>query len=498
MSDSGNAHILLTPEQTRAADAWSIENGMSGLSLMEYAGKAVAGITAEYLGSPSEASGDVIVLCGPGNNGGDGYVAARYLSGWGYPVSLMTSCHTDALKGDAREMAGRWSGRQDPINTAKFKKASVIIDALFGTGLSRAIEGELAEVVAAVNKSPAITIAVDIPSGLCARTGQPLGPCVQADATITFFKKKVGQTVAPGRFLCGGQDHIHIADIGIPESSISALHVDTFENIPSLWGVAFPYAGPATHKYHRGHLLVLGGKEPTLGASRLAALAGLRVGAGLITLAAPAETYAVQATALTDVMVRRFEGPVGFMGIASDARIATVLMGPGAGVGEKTADLVLEVAGSGKNLVLDADALTSLMGKLHGLHSANDGADIILTPHDGEFERLFPDIELDHDRIAAARQAAASSGCYIVLKGVSTIVAAPDGRAAIATNAPAWLSVGGTGDILSGAIAGLLAQGMPAFEAASAGVWLQGEAAMRAGKGLIASDLLAMLPKVLP
>ncbi len=498
MSDSGNAHILLTSEQARAADAWALEHGVSSLSLMEAAGKAVAEITAEYLGSPSEVDGDVVILCGPGNNGGDGYVAARYLGAQGYSVSLMTSCRTDALKGDAREMAGQWAGNQATINTAKFKKAGAIIDALFGTGLSRAIESELAEVIDAINKSPALKIAVDIPSGLCADTGQPLGPCVQADATVTFFKKKVGQTVAPGRFLCGGQEHIHVADIGIPEACISALSVSAFENIPSLWGVAFPHAGPATHKYHRGHLLVLGGKEPTLGASRLAALAGLRVGAGLVTLASPTESYAIQASALTDVMVRRFEGPVGFMGIASDARMNTVLMGPGAGVGEKTADLVQDVAGSGKSLVLDADALTSLVGKVNDLRGAGGDADVIMTPHDGEFGRLFPEISLVGDRVAAARQAASESGCFIVLKGVSTVIAAPDGRAAVTTNAPAWLSVGGTGDILSGAIAGLMVQGMPAFEAACAGVWLQGEAAMRAGRGLIASDLLSQLPKVLP
>lgn len=498
MSDSGNTHILLTPEQTRAADAWAINNGASGLSLMEAAGKAVAEITAEYLGSPSDVSGDIIVLCGPGNNGGDGYVTARYLNSRGYPVSLMTSCSAESLTGDAKEMAGRWAGGQTAIDTDKFHKASVIVDALFGTGLSRAIDGELVDVITAVNKSSALKVAVDMPSGLCAATGQPLGPCVKADVTVTFFKKKVGQTVAPGRFLCGGQEHIHIADIGIPDSSISALGVDSFENSPSLWGVAVPYAGPATHKYHRGHLLVLGGKEPTLGASRLAALAGLRVGAGLITLAAPSETYAIQAAALTDIMVRHFDEAAGFMDIANDTRIGTVLMGPGAGVSEQTAALVHEMARSRKNLVLDADALTSLVNRLDGLLPDAGGTDVVLTPHDGEFMRLFPDIAIDFDRVAAARQAAELSGCYVVLKGVSTVIAGPDGRAAITTNAPAWLSVGGTGDILSGAIAGFMAQGMPAFEAACAGVWVQGEAAMRAGRGLIASDLLPLLPKVLP
>lgn len=472
-----------------------MSHGTDGLTLMETAGRSVAEILTDYIGTPAECEGDILVLCGPGNNGGDGYVVARLLDDWGYGVRLVSVVPTAALHGDAAVMASRWTGPVEGLDRISFKGVSVIVDALFGTGLARPIEGDIAILIDKANRREAFRLAIDVPSGLDAGTGQVLGTCFQADATVTFFARKPGQVIAPGRFLCGGLDHVHVTDIGIPVASLDEIAPATFENEPGFWGALYPHAGPATHKYHRGHLLVLGGKEPTLGACRLASMAALRSGAGLVTLAAPSETYSIQAAALTDVMVRRFDSAFGFLGMVADTRIGVVLIGPGAGVSEKTAELVQEVAARGRDMVLDADALTSLVGRLDLL--AGEG-DVVLTPHDGEFARLFPAIDISRDRIAGARAAAAEAGAVVVLKGVSTIVAAPDGRLSIAANAPAWLSVGGTGDVLSGIIAGLLAQGMSAFEAASAGVWLQGEAAMQAGRGMIASDLVGMLPKVLP
>jgi hydroxyethylthiazole kinase-like uncharacterized protein yjeF len=494
---SGNTHILLTPEEAKQADKWAIDKGTNGLTLMEAAGRAVAETTVDYIGTPIESGGEIAVLCGPGNNGGDGFVAARYLAEWGYHVKVLLSVSAADLKGDVQIMARRWLGGIVPSEPAALDGACVIIDALFGTGLDRAVEGDAATLIEAANNKDAFRIAVDVPSGLDATSGLSLGACFSADATVTFFTKKPGHVIAPGRFLCGGMENIHVADIGIPARSLEDIKPRHFENTPAMWGRHYPFPGPETHKYHRGHLLVLGGKEPTLGACRLAAMAGLRVGSGLVTLAAPSETYPIQATALTDVMVLRFDTGFGFLGIMADTRINTVLMGPGAGVGERTAELVHDVARRSRAMVLDADALTSLVGRLDIF--AEEGAEnVILTPHEGEFSRLFPSLAKETNRIAAARSAAAASKCHVVLKGVSTIVAAPDGRLSISANAPAWLSVAGTGDVLSGTIAGLLAQGMPAFEAASAGVWLHGEAAMAAGRGLIASDLLAALPGVLP
>ncbi|RMB08851.1 NAD(P)H-hydrate dehydratase [Eilatimonas milleporae] len=490
-------HILLSPSEMAAADAYAIEHGVGGLELMERAGRGVARIASDYLGDPSSDLDDVVILTGPGNNGGDGYVAARYLATWGYPVRIMSLVDVSSLQGDAAAMARQWDGPVLPADLAVLSAAGMIIDGLFGAGLSRPLEGQAADIVQAANQSDAFRLAIDLPSGLDGATGQPTGPCFHADATVTFFLKKPGHLIAPGRFLCGGTSNIHVADIGTPASALEAIKPVAFANEPALWSGLFPHAGPFSHKYDRGHVLVLGGREPALGASRLSSLAALRSGAGLVTLAAPAETYAVQATALIDVMVRKFEAAFGFLGMLSDPRLSTVVLGPGAGVGERTAKLVEGVISKGRKAVVDADALTSLVDRLDRVRTTNKGL-IVMTPHDGEFRRLFPGLPLDRDRLAAAREAAAQTGAYLVLKGVSTIVAAPDGRASVAHNAPAWLSVGGTGDVLSGIIAGLLAQGMPAFEAASAAVWLHGQAAVKAGRGMIASDLLDILPKVLP
>lgn len=491
------SHVLLDAASSRELDKRAIAGGIAGSALMEAAGRSLADTLTDYVGTPLEAGGAIIVLCGPGNNGGDGFVAARYLEEWGYPVSLRCSHLPSELKGDAKKAAGKWRGEVEPLSTTGFKDASAIVDCLFGTGLTRPIEGEMANVVDAMNTSETFVISADLPSGLCANTGRPLGPCVEAGATVTFNFKKPGHTIVPGRYFCGGNGNIHVADIGIPADTLNGEMPTNYENVPSLWGQTFPFSGPQTHKYGRGHMLVLGGKEPTLGASRLASLAGLRVGAGLVTLAAPTETYAVQASALMDVMVRRFDSAFGFMGIVNDPRIRSVLVGPGAGRGEKTVDLVKQVGAKNKSLVLDADALASLVGRVDLIKELKS-PEVVLTPHEGEFAKLFPNISFAEDRLDAAKKAAKETNSVVVLKGVSTIVAAPDGRASVATNAPSWLSVGGTGDVLSGMICGLITQGMPAFEAASAGVWVHGEAGMSAGRGLLASDLLQVIPKVLP
>jgi len=494
---SSDEHILLTPAEASSVDEWTIDNGVSGLTLMENAGRAASEILIEYIGTPLEVGGEVLILCGPGNNGGDGYVMARHLDDWGYPVRVLSTVDKKALKGDASKMAAKWTGAVDSIKAAKLGAASVIVDCLFGTGFNKPLEGKEADVILKANQTDAFRLAIDLPSGLNGETGRVTGPSFQADATVTFFKRKPGHVVTPGRFYCGGSDHVHVVDIGIPAESLEAVELSCFSNEPSLWGHAYPFQGPATHKYDRGHLLVLGGKEPTLGASRLASMAALRTGAGLVTLAAPSETYAIQAAVMTDTMVRRFDSAFGFVGIMSDARISTVLIGPGAGVGEKTVELVQQAGRKERNMVLDADALSSLNGRVE-IISGIKNSEIVITPHEGEFARLFPDLDFTEDRIKAVRKAASMIEATVILKGVSTIVADAEGRVSIASNAPSWLAVGGTGDVLSGMIGSLLAQGMPAFEAASAAVWMHGEAGMKAGRGLIASDLLDVIPSVLP
>jgi len=490
-------HILLTPAEIRRADSLAVSGGKTSIELMEAAGRAVAEAVVDYVSTPQELDGEILVLCGPGNNGGDGFVAARYLEEWGYAVRIALFGEPSKLKGDAAKGAKKWLGPIGALTPSAIKGAAVIIDGLFGVGLNKPIEGSLAEIIEAVNREDAFRLAIDVPSGLDAATGTILGTCFSADATITFFHKKPGQLLAPGRFYCGGVDHIHVVDIGIPASILSEINPSHFSNEPALWSHVYPFQGPEAHKYDRGHLLVLGGKEPTLGASRLASLAALRVGAGLVTLAAPAESYPVQASALTDVMVRRFDSAFGFVGILADPRISTVLMGPGAGVGEKTVELVQQAGVKKCNMVLDADVLASFRGRAAQLKSIADG-EVVLTPHEGEFLKLFPALNIIENRLVSVQKAAKLTNSIVVLKGVSTLVAAPDGRTSIATNGPSWLAVGGTGDVLAGIIGGLMAQGMPAFEAASAAVWVHGEAGMKAGRGLIASDLLGIIPSVLP
>jgi len=487
--------MVLTPAQAKALDDAAEAAGLSLAQMMEAAGKAVADVVNAFAGDPRDFDGRILILVGPGNNGGDGLVAARALSDWGYHVSVMVPGGVDSLGGLARKMFGLWTGETAGFEPLLVASADIIVDALFGVGQNRPLDGDYASVVTAANKAAATRIAVDICSGLDGESGFPTGVCFQADATVTFCARKTGHLIAPGRFVSGGINSLFVADIGVPPRVVDSVAGQFFENDPVLWSGDFPVSGPHMHKYDRGHALVLGGKEPALGACRLTALAALRVGAGLVTLAASPETYAIQATALTDIMVRRFDSIFGFVGMLADERINTVVMGPGAGVGEKTAELVSEVLALRRRVVLDADSLTSLASRPQWTEVVK-GADVVMTPHDGEFRRLFQGYGLKKNRLKAALDAATYSGAIIVLKGVSTIIASPDGRAAISTNAPSNLSTAGSGDVLTGLIAGLMAQGMPSFEAACAGVWGHGEAASLAGPAMIASDMLTVLGRV--
>ena len=492
---------LLTPAECSVADDWAVKSGLSSVQLMENAGKQVATLTSQAVQAPADLAGPICVICGPGNNGGDGFVAARYLEEWGFPVRLYLSCDVADLNGDARYMADRWQGSVLPLTPQSVQGASIIIDALFGAGLSRPVEGDLVDVIEAINaEHDALKVAIDLPSGLNGATGLTQGVCVQADITVTFFARKPAHVLLPGRFLCGGADHIHVVNIGIATQALGDILPTCAENTPLAWQHCYPVQSPFVHKYSKGHALILGGKEPTLGASRLTSMAALRSGAGLVSMACPSESYSVQATALTDVMVRRFDSHFGFLGFLEDPRLSVVAIGPGAGVGEKTVELVLGVMDRHLPLVLDADGITSFAGRVHLLKDKGDlkSPNLILTPHEGEFARLFPAISFKAGRLQAARQAAKESGAIIVLKGADTLIAHPDGQVFINANAPVWLAVAGTGDVLTGMIAGLVAQGMPAFEASAAAVYFHAEAAMQAGKGMIASDLLPIIARVLP
>jgi hydroxyethylthiazole kinase-like uncharacterized protein yjeF len=477
---------LLTNDEMAQADRLAIAGGVSGISLMNRAGAAVA--RCVMLRHPPGSR--IAVVVGSGNNGGDGYVAARVLATNGYDARVLR-VDGGSLRGDAATAAGHWSGPTEAASPAQLVGAHAIIDAVFGAGLDRPVQGAARSIIEAMNAAGCPVFAVDLPSGINGTTGAVMGVAVRAIETVTFFRKKPGHLLLPGRLHCG---RVSVADIGIPDEVLAHIRPSTVSNVPQVWLDHFPRPGLDGHKYTRGHAVVLSGGIASTGAARLAARGALRAGAGLVTIASPRDALAVNAAANLAVMVRAVDEISEFSELLADPRRNAVVLGPGGGVGAKMRDRVLVAMATGAALVLDADALTSFAGELARLAAAIRGrrASVVLTPHEGEFIRLFngmPDILEAPSKLMRARAAAAATGAVVLLKGGDTVVAGPDGRAVIADNASAWLATAGAGDVLAGFCAGLLAQGMPALEAASAAVWLHGEAGSEAGPGLIADDL---------
>ena len=478
---------LLTTAEMYRADRAAVDAGVTGVRLMENAGAAVARAVMAHV--PSGAR--VTVLCGPGNNGGDGFVAARHLRTAGYIVRLALLGETAKLKGDAARHADVWGGAVEPLDPACVADADAVVDALFGAGLTRPLEGKPTDVVAAVNARDVPVVAVDVPSGISGDTGAVAGEmAVRASATVTFFRAKPGHVLAPGRDHCG---RVTCVDIGIPARVLADIAPNQWRNDPALWARAWPWRTSASHKYRHGHALVIGGATAT-GAARLGARAALRTGAGLVTLAVPEAALAIYAAESPSLITTPIAAETDLDTVLADTRKNAVLIGPGADVGETTRDRVRRIAGDGRACVLDADALTAFAQDPDTL-AARTHAGIVITPHEGEFARLFPG--LSGDKLSRARNAAARLGGVVVLKGADTVVAAPDGRAAIADNGPPHLATAGTGDVLAGIVTGALAQGLAPFAAACAGVWLLGEAARDAGPGLISADLPERLPAAL-
>lgn len=481
---TANQRALLTPLEMKAADRQAIAGGISGVQLMEAAGQAVAhSVEARWSKRP------VTILCGPGNNGGDGFVAARLLAAAGWPVRVGLLGELDKLSGDAAHHATLWTGAVAPLAPDLLEGAELVIDAIFGAGLSRPLDGVAAQVINEVIQRQLPVCAIDVPSGLDGATGAVSGIAAPAELTVTFFRKKPGHLLLPGRALCGD---LIVADIGIPGDVLALLRPSLHENGPELWLRGYPFPALDGHKYQRGEVLVLGGETMT-GASRLSAQAALRAGAGLVTLAAPSAAWEIYAAALTCAIVRRFDGAVEFDALLADHRRNAIVIGPGAGTGIATRHCVTSALATRRAVVLDADALSSFAEQPDLLFDAIRGP-CVLTPHEGEFARLFA---AKGDKLARARTAAVTSNAVVLLKGADTVIAAPDGRTVINANAPPELATAGSGDVLSGIIAGLLAQGMDAFDAACAGAWLHGEAGRSVGLGLIASDLPDALPAIL-
>ena len=486
---------LLTNAEMAEADRLAIAGGIRGMDLMENAGAALA----EAVMGRHPGQSRVVVVAGPGNNGGDGFVAARLLAERGLDIRVLLFGDREKLKGDAAAAAARWTGPTARASPDALRPGELVIDALFGAGLERAVEGPARAMIDAMNGTRAPIVAVDLPSGVNGTSGAVMGAAVNATQTVTFFRRKTGHVLLPGRLHCGP---VHVADIGIPAGVLETIRPRTFVNCPALWATDFPIPRAEAHKYSRGHAVIVSGELHRTGAARLAARGALRAGAGLVTIASPRAALAVNAAASLAVMVQPVDGAAELSHLFADQRINAVVLGPGGGVGAPMREMVRAALAGPRGVVLDADALTSFADDPESLFSElrkRLNQPTILTPHAGEFARLFSALEeASHSipKLEAVRHASHETAAIVILKGADTIVAAPDGRATIAENAPPWLATAGSGDVLAGFTAALLAQGMPAFEAACAAVWLHGEAGNTLGPGLISEDLPEAMPAI--
>jgi hydroxyethylthiazole kinase-like uncharacterized protein yjeF len=477
-----SARPILTVAEMTAADRAAIAAGTPGFTLMQRAGALVAeAVIARWSPRP------VLVMCGPGNNGGDGFIAAQALAEAGWPVRVALHGDLGKLKGDAALAAKAWGGETDRLAGARVDEAGLIIDALFGAGLSKPLDAIAAETLRRAEVSAAPLVAVDLPSGLSGDTGKPIGYAPACALTVTFHARKVGHVLEPGRGLCG---EVVVGDIGLGETPARLT-----ENGPELWGARMPWPSATAYKTTRGRLLVISGEAWSTGAARLSARAGLRIGAGLVTMMSPPDALAVNAAHLEAVMLRPFDTDAELEAAAVDADAAVI--GPAAGVDEATVSNLFALARTGAALVIDADAITAFRDDPDELFSVLDRDDV-LTPHVGEFDRIFPGLlTRAPERVTAAREASTRAGAVVLLKGPDTVIAAPDGRCAVNMNGSPWLATAGSGDTLSGFIGGLIAQGMESFEAACAAAWIHAECAQAHGPGLISEDLPGLAPAVL-
>jgi ADP-dependent NAD(P)H-hydrate dehydratase / NAD(P)H-hydrate epimerase len=481
------------------ADRAAIASGpFDGIALMRNAGAAVVKLVLERFAG----SRGVDVLCGPGNNGGDGYVAASLLKGSGVDVRLWRSEQPKAGS-DAARAARECDIKPRQLADFQADRHSVIIDALFGAGLAKPLQGDYAGAVEKAEAADAQVVAVDLPSGISGESGRALGPSISADVTVTFFRKKPGHLLFPGKAQCG---EVIVADIGIDPSVIESAQPSCFENVPALWISGLPSPDLASHKYSRGHVGVFSGGPASTGAARLAAMAAARAGAGAVTLLSQSSSLQVNAAHLTSIILRKTDSFEAVEEFLHHRKPDALVFGPGLGTSAKVGEVARQLLAAGnaivRGIVFDADAITVFARDTTALFEAArvDGAPaIVLTPHEGEFGRLFPDIAADDalSKLDKARNAAKRAGATIVYKGPDTVIAAPDGQAAINGNGTPFLATAGSGDVLSGIVAAFLAQGMRPFEAACAAVWMHAEAARSFGPGLIAEDLPVALVSVL-
>ncbi len=482
--DARSPHALLNVAAARAIDQAAIAAGTPELELMERAGAATAAAIRErWQPVPT------LVLAGSGNNGGDGFVVARLLAEAGWPVRVACARDLKALSGSAQAMAKRWTGHVTTLEAKSLEGAALVVDALFGTGLARPLNGDFRAIVEALNARDVPVVAVDIPSGIETDSGAVLGAAVKADLTVTFFRRKPSHVLMPGGAHAG---EIVVSDLGVADAVYAKIPVSLFANGPELWRGAFPWSTAESHKYTRGHAVVLGGTEVT-GAARLAAHAAQRIGAGLTSIAADPSVVPIYAAFRADLMVKPVTGADQFRDLLSDKRLNAVLLGPGSGADERLAGAIAAALDAGVALVLDADCFRILADRSNGLVKRLNNR-VIMTPHEGEFSRVFGPAA---PRLEVALKAARETGATVLLKGPDTVVAGPDGKAVINTGAPPELATAGSGDVLAGLIVGLLANRLSPFLAGIVASWFHGRAAAHFGPGLLAGDIPDLVPRVL-
>lgn len=492
---------LLTPKEMGQADSLTIAGGASGTLLMQRAGQAVY---QEIIRLWPDA-GVIAILCGSGNNGGDGYVVAKLLKVAGHQVTCFANevpvADSDAVTAYKDYLAEQ--GEVLPLAAFEPAKFDLAVDAILGAGLSRVVSGEIANCIDRLNSSGIMVCAIDLPSGVSGLSGQVLGAAVQADYTVTFFRKKPGHLLQPGRELCG---HVSQCDIGITTDVFDKIHPALFENQPDLWSAVLPVVETNTHKFQRGHVGVFSGGMTSTGAARLSAAAAARAGAGLVTVLAPTDALPIHAAHLTSTMLVPLGDDASVVDFIENRKVKAAVLGPAFGdlvcAREITTALLAQATGL-QTLVLDADGITAFKDQPLALFSAVEQSSValVLTPHEGEFQRLFGGlVDAQADKVERARQAARLSHSVMVYKGADTVIAAPDGRAAINSNGSTLLATAGSGDVLTGIVAGLCAQGMPVFEAACAAVWIHAETANCfadfSPHGMIAEDMPELIVQV--
>jgi len=514
---------LLTAAQMRAIEQAAIASGeTTGLELMERAGAGVVEAILEEWPDMAKSPQKAVVLCGPGNNGGDGFVVARLLKTRGWAVEVFLYGEVKKLPPDANVNAERWLDEGGIIQSSAiahsdelyYARYDLFVDAVFGTGLSRGLPDSLGPWIffAHDNQSPrdqTKTVSIDIASGICADSGRAIGRAgvILPKLTVTFQKPKLGHYLGEGASYTRGR-YVKVVNIGVPANSVSGSGITTLASEVAM--VSRLSKAVTTHKYAHGHALILSGPATRTGAARLAARGALRVGAGVVSLGCPQAAALECAAQLTAIMLAPIEDGAALVATLQDKRINALCLGPALGVDDRGRGL-LDVALGGVEphpTVLDADALTilseapALFAKLH--------KNCVLTPHAGEFKRLFPDIAAKleapattgpaYSKVDATREAAARAGCVVLFKGADTVIAAPDGRAAINSahyeRAVPWLATAGSGDVLAGFITGLLARGFAPMQAAETAAWLHVECALKFGPGLIAEDIPEQLPSV--